>query len=56
MLLVLRLQRLLITLNYSAIAISHTLQTTVAKALGFSVSNSRLLATGLNTETSPSDH
>jgi hypothetical protein len=34
----------------------HHLQFTVAHALGFSVSTSRLLATDLNTETSTSDH
>jgi hypothetical protein len=41
---------------YSAIAYLHTFQFTVAHALGFSVSTSRLLATDLNTETSASDH
>jgi hypothetical protein len=51
----LRLQALLITINYSAIADSHNLQLTVAHALG-SVSTSRLLATDLNTEASTSDH
>jgi hypothetical protein len=40
----------------SAIADSHNLQFTVAHALGFSVSTSRLLATDLNTETSASNH
>jgi hypothetical protein len=55
-LLVLRLQVLLITLNYNAIAILHTFQLTVAHALGFSVSTSRLLATDLNTDTSTSNH
>jgi hypothetical protein len=38
--------------QYSAIAHLHTFQFTVAHALGFSVSTSRLLATDLNTETS----
>jgi hypothetical protein len=45
---------LLITLKYmlySAIADLHTFQFTVVHALGFSVFNSRLLATDLNTET-----
>jgi hypothetical protein len=46
-LLALRLQPLLVTLNHNAITIPHT----VAHALGFSVSTSRLLATGLNTDT-----
>jgi hypothetical protein len=55
-LLELRLQPLLITLTYSAIAYSHTLQFTIAHALGFSVFTSCLLATGLNTETISSDH
>jgi hypothetical protein len=36
--------------QYSAIAQLHNLQTTVAHALGFSVSTSRLLATALNTQ------
>jgi spore maturation protein SpmB len=36
-----------ITGNYSAIAILHTLQFTVAHALGFSVFTSRILATEL---------
>jgi hypothetical protein len=36
---------------YSAIADLHKLQFTVAHALGFSVSTSRLLATDLNTGT-----
>jgi hypothetical protein len=42
-----------IKLNYnqcSAIADLHTLQFTAARALGFSVSTSRILATDLNTE------
>jgi hypothetical protein len=46
---------LLITLkyrHYSAIADLHTLHSTVAHALGFSISTSRLLATALSTETS----
>jgi hypothetical protein len=55
-LLALRLQPLLITLTYSAIAIPCILQSTVAHALGFLVSTSCLLATGLNTETSTSNH
>jgi hypothetical protein len=55
-LLALRLQVLLITLKYGAIADLHTFQFTVAHALGFSVSSSRLLATDLNTETSTSNH
>jgi hypothetical protein len=42
--------------QYSAIADLHNLQFTVAHALGFSVSTSRLLATDLNTETSTSNH
>jgi hypothetical protein len=44
-----------ISLNYnqhSALVDLHTFQFTVADALGFSVSTSRLLATDLNTETS----
>jgi hypothetical protein len=41
---------------YSAIADLHTFQSTVAHALGFSISASRLLATDLNTETSTSNH
>jgi hypothetical protein len=48
-----------ITLNYysySADADLHNLQFTVAHALGFSVSTSRLLATDLNIETSTSNH
>jgi hypothetical protein len=51
-LLALWLQPLVITLTYSAIANPHTLQSTIACALGFSVSTSRLLATGLTTVTS----
>jgi hypothetical protein len=50
-----RLQVLLITLNYNGIAQLHNLAFTVAHALGFSVSTSRLLATDLNTETSTSN-
>jgi hypothetical protein len=50
-LLVLRLQILFITLNYSAIAESHNLQFAAGHALGFSVFTSRLLATDLNKET-----
>jgi hypothetical protein len=42
--------------QYSAIADLHTFQSTVAHALGSSVSTSRLLAMDLNTETSISDH
>jgi hypothetical protein len=48
----------MISLNYneySAIADLHTLQFTVAHALGFFVFTSRLLATDLNTETSTSN-
>jgi hypothetical protein len=41
--------------QYSAIADLHNFQFTVAPALGFSVSTSRLLATDLNTETSISN-
>jgi hypothetical protein len=37
--------------QYSAIAVLHNLRFTVAHALGFSASTSRLLATDLNTET-----
>jgi hypothetical protein len=48
----LRLQVLLITLNYN---VTH-FQFTVAHALGFSVSTSRLQATDLNTETITSNH
>jgi hypothetical protein len=58
-----RLQSILITINttrtykpYSAIADLHTFQFTVAHALGFLVSTSRLLASDLNTETSTSNH
>jgi hypothetical protein len=47
---------LLITLKYSAIADLDTFQFTVAHALGFLVSTSRLLATDLNTGTSISNH
>jgi hypothetical protein len=42
--------------QYSAIDDLHTLQFTVAHALGFSVSTSRLLATDLNTEIITSNH
>jgi hypothetical protein len=45
-----------LSLNHSAIADLHNFQFTVAHALGFSVSTSRLLATDLNTETSTSNH
>jgi hypothetical protein len=55
-LLVLGLQVLLITLNYSAIADSHNLQFTAGHALRLFVCTSRLLATDLNTETITSDH
>jgi hypothetical protein len=40
----------------SAIADLHNLQFTVAHALGFSISNSRLQTTDLNTETIISNH
>jgi hypothetical protein len=49
-------QVLLITLNYNAIAILHTFQSTVAHALGFSIFTSHLLAMDLNTEISTSNH
>jgi hypothetical protein len=49
------LQVLLITLSYNAIAILHSLQTTVAQALKFCDFNSRLLATDFDTETSTSN-
>jgi hypothetical protein len=52
----LRLQPLLITLNYKAISVLHNLQSTAGHALGFSVCTTRLLATDLNTETSTSSH
>jgi hypothetical protein len=42
--------------HYSAIADLHNLQLTVAHALGFSVSTSRLLATDINTDISTSNH
>jgi hypothetical protein len=43
--------------TYTALSPIYTiLQLIVAQALGFSVSTSRLLATGLNTETSTSTH
>jgi hypothetical protein len=42
--------------QYSAIADLHTLQFTVAHALGFSVSTSHILATDLNTGTITSNH
>jgi hypothetical protein len=41
---------------YNAIAHLHNFQVTAAHALGFSVFSSRLLATDLNRETSPSNH
>jgi hypothetical protein len=42
--------------QYSSIADLHSLQFTVARALGFSVFASRPLAMDLNTETSTSNH
>jgi hypothetical protein len=42
--------------DYSATGDLHNLQITVAHALGFPVFTSRLLATDLNTETSPSKY
>jgi hypothetical protein len=42
--------------QYSAITDLHTFQSTVAHALEFSVSSSRLLATDLNIEINPSNH
>jgi hypothetical protein len=42
--------------QYSAIAVLHTFQFTVAHALRFSVSTSRLLATDFNTGTITSNH
>jgi hypothetical protein len=50
-LLALRLQVLLITLKYSAIADLHNFHFTVAHALGFFVYTSRFLATDVNIET-----
>jgi hypothetical protein len=47
---------LLIALKYSAIADLHNFHFTVAQALGFSVSTSRLLANDPNTETITSNH
>jgi hypothetical protein len=44
------------TNNYNIITDFHTFQSTVAQALGFSVSISRLLATDLNTKISTSNH
>jgi hypothetical protein len=41
---------------YSSIADLHTFQFTVAHALGFSVSTSRILETDLNTDTITSNH
>jgi hypothetical protein len=55
-LLTLRLQVLLIILNYNAIADIHNLQITAAHAVGFSVFTSRLLATDPNIETITSNH
>jgi hypothetical protein len=46
----------LIHTQYSAIADLHTLQFTVAHAIGFSVLTSRILATDLNTGTNISNH
>jgi hypothetical protein len=46
------LQPLVITFHHDPTAITHSLQSTIAHALGFSVSSSRLLATGLTTVTS----
>jgi hypothetical protein len=43
-------------IQYSAIALLHTFQFTVAHTLGSSVFTSRLLATDLNTETYTSNH
>jgi hypothetical protein len=54
-LLTLRLQSFLNTLNYNAIVIVHTFQSSVEHALGFSISTSCFLATDLNTETSTSN-
>jgi hypothetical protein len=48
--------QVLSTINYYTIAALHNLQFTVARALGFSVSTSCLLATNLNTETIISNH
>jgi hypothetical protein len=42
--------------QYSSIAILHNFQFTVARALGFSVSSSRPLATDLNTEAITTNH
>jgi sulfur carrier protein ThiS len=55
-LLALWLQPLLITLSHNAITIPHTLQSTLAHALEFSVYTRHLLAAELNTETVPSNH
>jgi hypothetical protein len=44
------------TNNYSTITDFHTFQSTVAYALGFSLSTSRRLATDLNTEIITSNH
>jgi hypothetical protein len=54
--LALGLQVLLITLNYNAVAILQTFQSTVAHTLGFPVFTSHLLVTDINTETSTSNH
>jgi hypothetical protein len=42
--------------QYNAIADLHTFQSTVIRAIGFSISTSRLLATDLNTETITLNH
>jgi hypothetical protein len=42
--------------QYNSIADLHNLQFTVAHALGFSVSTSRLIATDLNTESNTSNY
>jgi hypothetical protein len=42
--------------QYSAISHLHHLQFTIAHALGFSLSTSRLVATDLNTETTTGSH
>jgi hypothetical protein len=48
--------RLLFTINRSAIAGLDNSQFTVAQALGFSVSTSRIVAADLNTETITPNH
>jgi hypothetical protein len=47
---------LVIALKYNAIADFHTFSFAVPHALGFPVSNSRLIETDLNTETSTSTY